>query len=125
MGWMAPKSNGLYETGNFDAMKAMYEDLYNLYGRASYSITISQGGTIMKTFLQNMEQAWKDKCIAGWLSYSGVFAGASDMAYSQLSGESYYSDIVQAVNPLNFSTFTPEEFRQATQGFPGQATVSP
>jgi hypothetical protein len=121
----APAPDSLFETGNFEKTKSMYEELYAQTGKASYVVTISEGGTIFKSFLQYVDQDWKDRYIEGWFSYSGVFAGASDMAYSQMSGEAFYPNMIKSMNPLHFSTFTSEQFRKATEAFPGQAVTSP
>ena len=124
--WAAvPDPDSLFETGNFEKTKSMYEELYAQTGKASYVVTISEGGTIFKSFLQYVDQDWKDRYIEGWFSYSGVFAGASDMAYSQMSGEAFYPKMIKSMNPLHFSTFTSEQFRKATEAFPGQAVTSP
>jgi hypothetical protein len=125
--WTAAPNDddSLFETGNFAQWKTMYEELSAQTGQPSYIVSISEGGTIVKSFLENMDQSWKDQYIAGWFSYSGVFAGASDMAYSQMSGESFYTDMIKDANPLGFATFTPEEFRKATEALPGQAATSP
>lgn len=125
--WSAEPNDesSLFETGNFAKWKTMYEELKKQTGRPSYVLTISEGGTIFKTFLQQMEQSWKDEHIAAWFSYSGVFAGSSEMAYSQMSGDSYYPWLVKSATPLHFESFTTEQFRKATEAFPGQAAVSP
>jgi len=112
-----------YETGNFAKWKTMYEELKAQTGHPSYVVTISQGGTIFKTFLQNMDQSWKDQHIAGWFSYNGVFAGAVNMAYNQMSGLTYAGDTVKSI--AGFSPFDGEQFRKMNEALPGMATVAP
>ena len=115
--------SSLYQTGDFAKWKKMYEELKAQTGHASYVVTISQGGTIFKTFLQNMEQAWKDEYIEGWFSYNGVFAGAVNMAYNQMSGLTYAADTVKSI--AGFAPFDGEQFRKMNEALPGMATVSP
>jgi len=127
--WRAPVGTGdqLYETGNFDQHKQMLEDLYEQLGHRAMLITLSEGGTMVKCFLDTMTQEWKDKYIEGWMSYSGVFAGASDMAWSQMSGLPFYSNMIKTKTGglIDYKPFTTEEFQFSTRNLPGQAMVSP
>jgi hypothetical protein len=131
--WLATENtHGLYEVGNFAATTKMIEELSKKFGKKVLVFTISEGGTIFKNMLDVQSQEWKDQFIEGWFSYSSVFAGASDMALSQMSGIALYPKMIAQLVArftkniiTNFQPFTANEYRKMSESFPGTAVTAP
>jgi hypothetical protein len=139
--WRAPIKEGLYETGLFDRMKSVFEEVKKTHGNKALMISLSEGGTVAKSFLDYMSQEWKDEYIEGWVSYSGVFAGSTQMAWNQMSGLPFYTSMVKSATKGmlcklwpsflgtcpgdGVATFTAEDFRNALQNHPGMGVTAP
>jgi hypothetical protein len=141
--WRAPvgPESQLYETGLYDTMKGIFEEAKKTLGQKALIVSLSEGGTVTKAFLDAMTQEWKDEYIDGWMSYSSVFAGATQMAWNQMSGLPFYTSMVKGATKgvvcgmwpsvlgacpyTGTATFTDGDFQKALQNFPGQAVTSP
>jgi len=140
--WRAERGSGqLYDTGLFEEMRGVFQETAATLGQKPLIMSLSEGGTVTKCFLDYMDQSWKDQYVEGWISYSGVFAGAVQMAWNQMSGLPYYTEMVKSTTRAlqcqlwpgsaescpfqGFATFTTPQFQYALQNFPGQAVVSP
>lgn len=126
--WAQQSSNytpasGSYSVGQFARLKSLFEQLELEFGQPALAVTISEGSTFLRLFLDTVDAGWKQSHVGGWVSYSGVWAGASEMAYNQLSGDDFYPE--QMRREVGFSTFTAEQMRAASQAWPGLALVSP
>jgi len=106
------------ETGNFARMKALVESMYKKHNNKRVIFnSISEGGSYTKIFLQNVDQAWKDKYVAGWQSMGGVYAGAVEIALNMITGDYMYQSMLPWLNM--------KQFRDATQAYPGLAVLAP
>jgi len=139
--WRAPVNEGLYETGLFDRMKSIIEEAKSTHGHKPLLISLSEGGTVTKSFLDYMSQEWKDENVEGWVSYSGVFAGATQMAWNQMSGLPFYVQQVEESTKgiichlwpsflgecpaRGVATFTAQDFRTALENHPGMGVTAP
>ena len=59
--------------GYYSKLKSGFERLQARHGEPVVAISFSLGGPVLSTFLSSyVDQAWKDKHIKSWVSYSGV-----------------------------------------------------
>eukprot|EP01116_Phalansterium_solitarium_P006167 TRINITY_DN18470_c0_g1_i1.p1 TRINITY_DN18470_c0_g1~~TRINITY_DN18470_c0_g1_i1.p1 ORF type:complete len:444 (+),score=94.60 TRINITY_DN18470_c0_g1_i1:48-1334(+) len=62
----------------FPLLKQLFEETYAANNNTpAAAVSLSMGGPVFVLFLSTMDQAWKDKYVQSYTSFSGAFAGSS------------------------------------------------
>ena len=89
----------------YPKLKKLVEQVYTQNGRKVKLVSISLGGAFTHTFLTHfVDQEWKDKHIASWLSLAGIFNGFSQSFQNVMFGRNQF---------LGFPVFKQTDVRDA------------
>lgn len=73
----------------FQRLQELVEDTVEKNGRAAVVLTHSMGGPVGLSFLNSMDQGWKDKHIARFVPMAPPFGGASSGLKAVVSGDDF------------------------------------
>jgi len=116
--WEAPPgASSFYLTGDLERLRLLIEQKKKDTGRKVILTSISEGGTLTRSFLHAQNQSWKTEHILGWASLSTPFAGSKEIGFHFLSGDSAYKKLLPWLDV--------KKFRDTTEAWSGLMAVAP